>query len=154
MTLWFEDFKVDLSWTSEPKKLTDDLIRNFSKISGDKNPIHLDSPYASQTIFGRTISHGLLGLSVATGLLYDLNIIRESVLAFGGLQWDFLRPIYPEDSIQLQLSVKETKDSHKPDRGTVIFEATLINQAQKTVQKGTWTMLIYSRAQAQVKTLA
>lgn len=39
-------------------------VELFAKASGDLNPIHLDEEYAKQTIFKRTIVHGLLGGSV------------------------------------------------------------------------------------------
>ena len=39
-------------------------VIKFAEASGDFNPIHLDSAYAKNSIFGRTIIHGFLGGSV------------------------------------------------------------------------------------------
>jgi 3-hydroxybutyryl-CoA dehydratase len=41
----------------------DDVIR-FAEASGDFNPIHLDSEYAKNTFYKKTIVHGFLGGSV------------------------------------------------------------------------------------------
>jgi 3-hydroxybutyryl-CoA dehydratase len=45
-------------------KFTQEEVIKFAEASGDCNPIHLDSSYAKNTIFGRTIIHGFLGGSV------------------------------------------------------------------------------------------
>lgn len=65
-----------------------DVIK-FAEASGDFNPIHLDSNFAENSIFGRTIIHGFLGGSVFSkvfgtlfpgeGTIYlkqDLNFLK------------------------------------------------------------------------------
>lgn len=52
-----DSFEFNFCFTQE------DVIK-FAEASGDYNPIHLDSSYAINSIFGRTIIHGFLGGSV------------------------------------------------------------------------------------------
>ena len=40
-------------------EITDAFVREFSVLSGDYNPLHLDQKYASSTKFGRRIAHGM-----------------------------------------------------------------------------------------------
>lgn len=40
--------------------ITDQMVREFSEISGDSNPVHLDEEYAAGTRFKRKIAHGLI----------------------------------------------------------------------------------------------
>lgn len=40
--------------------VTEDMVNTFANISGDHNPVHLDSEYASTTIFKEKIAHGIL----------------------------------------------------------------------------------------------
>ena len=40
-------------------EITDAFVREFSVISGDYNPLHLDQTYASSTKFSRRIAHGM-----------------------------------------------------------------------------------------------
>jgi 3-hydroxybutyryl-CoA dehydratase len=39
--------------------VTDEDVRGFAEVSGDRNPVHLDEEYAKQSRFGRRIAHGL-----------------------------------------------------------------------------------------------
>lgn len=55
--------KVGDTFTYSFQFTQEDVIK-FAEASGDFNPIHLDSTYAKNSIFGRTIIHGFLGGSV------------------------------------------------------------------------------------------
>ena len=44
----------------------------FARLSGDRNPIHLDAEFAATTRFGRTVSHGMLLFTVLRGQLEAL----------------------------------------------------------------------------------
>lgn len=44
----------------------------FARLSGDSNPIHVDTAFAARTRFGRTVAHGLLLCSVLRGLIEQL----------------------------------------------------------------------------------
>lgn len=43
------------------EKITDDLIESFANLSGDHNPLHIDSSYADKTEFKKPIAHGFIG---------------------------------------------------------------------------------------------
>ena len=44
----------------------------FARISGDKNPIHVDAAFSAATGFGRNVAHGLLICTVLRGLFDKL----------------------------------------------------------------------------------
>ena len=54
------------------RTLTQDEFDRFAKLSGDNNPIHVDTDFSATTRFGRTVAHGLLLNSVLRGLLDTL----------------------------------------------------------------------------------
>lgn len=41
-------------------KITELLVNEFAKISGDFNPLHMDEQYAKSTNFQRRVCHGML----------------------------------------------------------------------------------------------
>jgi acyl dehydratase len=54
------------------RTLTQDDFDRFAKLSGDRNPIHVDPGFSAKTRFGRTVAHGLLLNSILRGLLDKL----------------------------------------------------------------------------------
>jgi 3-hydroxybutyryl-CoA dehydratase len=40
--------------------VTDEMVRAFAELSGDRNPVHLDDEFASKTRFKKRIAHGML----------------------------------------------------------------------------------------------
>ena len=51
------------------KELTQEKINRYAEVSGDLNPLHIDSRFAENTPFGGTIAHGMLVLSSLSELM-------------------------------------------------------------------------------------
>lgn len=51
------------------KTFGENQVKEFSELSEDRNPIHLDSEYAKTTKFGKKIVHGALFSSLISALL-------------------------------------------------------------------------------------
>ncbi len=58
----FEDLEVGMEATVQ-RIVSQSDISSFAEVSGDKNPMHLDENFASKTIFGGCIAHGMLTAS-------------------------------------------------------------------------------------------
>ena len=140
--LYFEEFTAGKSFKSPaPRAVTDEMIRGFAELSGDKNPLHLDDAFAARTPFGERIAHGLLGLSVASGLLHDVGIVSGTIVAFARLDWRFAGPVRIGDALSLEMSVLKTKAAGS-QAGLVVFDSKVNNQKGEMVQKGEWSLLI------------
>ena len=50
------------------RALTQADFDRFAALSGDDNPIHVDPEFSARTRFGRTVSHGILLVTVLRGL--------------------------------------------------------------------------------------
>ena len=139
---YFEDFSVGESFTTRARTITETDIVTFAGLSGDYNPLHTDEVFARETPFGRRIAHGLLGLSVQSGLSQGLGITEGTTLAFLGLTWNFKAPIFIGDTIHVVQSVDEKRKTSKPERGIIVFGCKVVNQHGETVQDGTKTLMI------------
>lgn len=65
---FFEDLKVGMTATVS-RTITETDLRNFSGVSGDTNPMHLNEEYAMRTPFGGCIVHGMLTASLISAVI-------------------------------------------------------------------------------------
>lgn len=64
----FADMKVGMAAVYS-RTITDTDLRNFSGVSGDTNPMHLNEEYARSTVFGGCIVHGMLTASLLSTVI-------------------------------------------------------------------------------------
>ncbi|MGB0385774.1 MAG: MaoC/PaaZ C-terminal domain-containing protein [Ardenticatenaceae bacterium] len=142
---YFEDFSEGMSFVTTGRTITETDIVNFAGISGDFNPVHMNAAYAATTPFEQRIAHGLLGLSVASGLTTGLGFMGDKVEAFMGLEWKFRAPIFIGDTIHSKLTVSKLRRMARLGGGLVNLKVEVIKQDGTTVQRGVWKVLFKSR---------
>lgn len=143
---YFEDFEVGQRILTAGRTITESDIVTFAGLSGDYNQIHTDAEFSKNTPFGQRVAHGLLGLSIASGLAMRTGVLEGTVLAFREINnWKFSHPIFIGDTIHVELKVIETKALPRLGGGSVVIELAVKNQRGETVMKGAWTALVASR---------
>lgn len=146
--LYFEDIEPGVQLVTRGRTVTESDIVQFAGLTGDYNPMHTDAEYMKGSAFGQRIAHGMLTLSYAVGQAYQLGFMERTVLAFRGLEMKFSLPVFIGDTIHVELTVGEKKEARRMGGGWVTFEVKIVNQDGKTVQSGTWTILIALKPQA------
>ncbi len=145
---YFEDFRLGQTLSSPARTVTEADIVAFAALSGDWNAIHTDAEYAATTPYGQRIAHGLLGLSIASGLAVRAGLIEGTVRAFLGLEYKFKAPIFAGDTIAFQAEVARLRAVPSMGGGVVTLKVRVVNQRAETVQEGEWTLLIEMRPAA------
>ena len=143
--MYYEDFEIGAKLLTRGRTVTESDIVQFAALTGDFNPMHTDAEYAKNSFMGQRVAHGMLVISYAMGLAYQLGILEQTVLAFRGLEMKFSVPVTIGDTIRAELTVTEKKDAARLGGGTVTIDLKILNQENKTVQKGTITLLMASR---------
>lgn len=143
--MYFEEFEVGRQVMTQARTITEADIVNFAGLAGDYNPIHTNAEFAKGTPYGERIAHGMLGLSIATGLANLLGFMDGTVIAFTGLEWKFKGPIRIGDTIHVTAQVKQTRAMRAVGGGFVVLDARVLNQREEVVQQGEWTVLVKSR---------
>jgi acyl dehydratase len=143
--LFFEEFEIGDQVESVGRTITETDIVNFAALSGDWNLIHSDAEYSKGQMFGQRVAHGLLVLSIASGLAVRLGFMEETVMAFRGLEWRFTKPVFIGDTVHLRVTVQEKKEMARLGGGLVTFEMAVLNQHGEVCQRGTWDLLCKSR---------
>lgn len=148
--MFWEDFDIGMEFKSKPCSIDQEQIQAFATLTGDDNPLHTDPEYAKSTTFGKPIVHGLLGLSMAAGQGEAEGILSGTIVAFAGMEWSFIKPIFVDDTIYQKRTVTEKRTTRKPDRGLMVWEVEIINQKGEIVQQGRRTVLVKRRKQRAV----
>ena len=143
--LYFEEFELGQTMTTRGRTITESDIVQFGSLTGDFNPMHFDAEYMKTHMIGQRIAHGMLTISYAVGQAYQLGFMEGTVLAFRALEMKFSQPVFIGDTIHVEIKVAETKPAERLGGGIVTFDVKIVNQDGKSVQKGTWTVLMASK---------
>lgn len=109
--------------------ITDDMLKGFSTITGDLNPIHLDEDFAQNTIYKRRIAPGMLiGSLISTVLGNDFPGIGTIYLT---QTLKFLFPVFIGDNISVHVEVIEIKKNN-----WISLKTDCFNQDKKLVLVG------------------
>lgn len=142
--LYFDDVAIGQEWESLGRTVTEADIVNFAGLSGDFNPIHVDHQFAKSTPFRMPIAHGLLVLSLASGL--GLHHPPMRTLAFVAIRdWQFKVPVFIGDTLHVRVKIVEKESRSRGRRGQIAWLRQIINQDGKIVQEGTTLTLVEAR---------
>lgn len=145
--MYFEEFEVGQRITSPGRTITEADVVTFAGLSGDSNTIHTDAEYAKGTPFGQRVAHGLLGVSIVSGLAMRTGIMEGTVIAFREIKnWKFSLPVFIGDTIHVIMEVKEKKAMPRLGGGQILLSLDVRNQDDQTVMKGIWTVLVQNQA--------
>ena len=143
---YFEEFEVGQKITSAGRTIAESDVMNFAGFSGDYNQIHTDAEFAKGTPYGQRIAHGLLGLSIASGLAMRTGVLEGTVIAFREINnWKFIKPVFIGDTIHVEMEVIETKALPRIGGGSIELVLDVKKQTGETVMKGIWTVLVMSK---------
>jgi acyl dehydratase len=146
--LYFEDYVLGTTMVTRARTITETDIVNFGALTGDFNPMHFDAEYMKSHMMGQRIAHGMLSLSYAVGQAYQLGFMEKTILAFRGLEMKFSLPVVIGDTLHVELTVREMEAAARLGGGMVTLDVKIVNQAGKSVQRGTWTVLVASKPAA------
>ncbi|MHB8917599.1 MAG: MaoC/PaaZ C-terminal domain-containing protein [Desulfocucumaceae bacterium] len=105
---YFDELEVGVRAVSRGRTITEADLVMFSAFSGDWYPLHTDKEFAAGTAFGQRIAHGMLVMSVATGLV---AMKPGVVVAFYGMdKVRFTAPTFIGDTIRVEAEVIEKSD--------------------------------------------
>jgi 3-hydroxybutyryl-CoA dehydratase len=133
LSLYFEDFAVGVEHVTRGRTITESDIMNFAGLSGDFIELHTNEEYARQSPFGRRIAHGMLTLSISTGLMTRMNLVTDTVVAFYGIdKLRFVKPVFIGDTIHVKKTVLDTM-AKGGTAGVVTFDTSVLNQNGEAV---------------------
>lgn len=112
---FFEDLEIGMRGTVS-RTITETDLRNFSGVSGDTNPMHLNEEFARETPFGGCIVHGMLTASLISAVIGTKMPGPGCIYMSQTLT--FLAPVRVGDTVYAVVTVKALM----PEKKRVLFD--------------------------------
>jgi len=141
--LYWEEWEIGAEFETAARTVTETDIVMFAALSGDYNPLHTNEEYCKQTQFGTRIAHGPLVYAIAAGLLFQLHLYDDTIIAFLGFDsLKFTNPVKAGDTIHARIKVLEKRETSRPDRGVMKRQLQVLNQRGEVVQDAIQAFLL------------
>ena len=124
---YFEEFEIGMKIVTVSRTVTETDVVQFAGLSGDYTQIHTDAVYSQKGPFGQRVAHGLLVLSIFSGLAVQTGFIEGTVIAFREIEsWKFTKPVFIGDTVHGVMEIVEKKHFRRLNAGAVILKIQLI----------------------------
>lgn len=145
-TRFWEDFEVGEVFETRARTIAEADIVSFAAWSWDTNPVHTDAETAKAGRFGERIAHGLLGMSVAMGLLAGTGRFEGTSVALLGVdQWRFRVPIKIGDTVSCRVRITGKRKSASGPTGVLDRWFEVVNQHGVITQEGSIGLMVQCR---------
>ena len=108
---------------SEEFKVSESTLEEFGAASTDRNPVHFDEAYASQTPFQGRIAHGMLTAAFVSAVLG--NRLPGPGTIYLSQTLKFRAPVRIGDVVRVEV---EVVDYDQERRGTVLSTRAFVGQ--------------------------
>ena len=117
-------------------KITESLVNDFAKISGDYSPLHMDIEYASTTSFKKRVVHGML-LASFFSRIDGMYLPGRHALYFSQ-SLNFRHPCFIGDLI----TVSSTVIDKSPSTKILKIRSKITNQDNKIILSGIGRVIV------------
>ena len=115
--------------------ITQEMVNKFAKLSGDKNPLHIDKKFAAKTRFKKPIVHGLFSVTSFGKVMGTKFPGSGSIHVAQNLS--FKRPLYPDTKYYVYIElIRIVKEKHFG-----VFKTQIYDPNNKLIVDGTGTAL-------------
>jgi len=137
---YFEDLELGME-ASFAKTVTAADILAFAEVTGDWNPVHLDTEYAAKTVFREPIAHGMLTAGYISAVFGSQMPGPGAIYVSQTL--NFRAPVRIGDQVVARVKVMELYPAKRRARFDCVCEV-----AGKTVLEGEAVLMVPARPAA------
>lgn len=134
---YLEDLAIGMH-DSMAHTVTDAMLHDFARVTGDANPLHLDAGFAATTVFKKPIAHGLLTAGFVSAVFGTKLPGPGAVYLAQNLK--FRAPVYVGDTVVTTVTVT----SVDPEKRRVTFRC-VSEVAGKPVLEGDALLMVDRR---------
>ncbi|WP_144113822.1 MULTISPECIES: MaoC family dehydratase [unclassified Paraburkholderia] len=137
--LYFEEFEVGMRFEHAlTRTVTEWDNMQFSNMTLNPQPLHIDAHFAASTEFGKPIVNSLFTLGLMIGISVSETTLRTTIANLGMTDVSFPAPVFHGDSIHVVTEVMSLRSSKsRPGAGIVEFRHMAFNQDDVEVARCT-----------------
>jgi 3-hydroxybutyryl-CoA dehydratase len=139
LTKYFAEHQLGEGGRTHGRTVTEADIVNFAALTSDWHSLHVNRAYAERARFGQRIAHGMLVLSIASGLID--NDPPYAAAFYGMENVRFRRPTFIGDTLHVEWEVTDLVD-HDDDNGIITFHLNVIKDDGTIVARADMKMLV------------
>jgi acyl dehydratase len=134
----FDDIDIGYNFEGPKVEVSREMIKEFAMASFDNNPLHWDDEFIAETTFANgkkfdsIIGHGLMTYS------YMVRAMTDWLWPDNGdhrrLETRFRSPVYPGDTIQVRVEVRDKKETRKGK--WLVCDLSVANQRGEVIATG------------------
>ena len=137
--LYFEEFSVGMTFDHAlTRTVTEWDNVQFSTMTMNPQPLHLDAHFAAATEFGRPLVNSLFTLGLMIGISVAETTLRTTIANLGMREVLFPEPVFQGDTLHVKTEVLSLRASgSRPTAGIVEFRHVACNQDDVEVARCT-----------------
>lgn len=137
--LYFEEFSVGMTFDHAlTRTVTEWDNIQFSTMTMNPQPLHVDAHFSAQTEFGRPLVNSLFTLGLMIGISVAETTLRTTIANLGMREVLFPAPVFQGDTIHVKTEVLSVRASgSRPNAGIVEFCHVAYNQNDVEVARCT-----------------
>ena len=129
--------QIEIGYTKEFQiKVTESLVNDFAKLSGDFSPIHINEDFAKSKKFKGKIVHGMLLASFLSRMVGMYLPGKHALYLSQSLE--FHNPCFINDEITVSSIVNEKSESTKIIR----IDSKILNNKNEVLLNGTGRIIV------------
>jgi acyl dehydratase len=137
--LYFEEFELGAGLTTASHRITAEEIADFARLTGDDNPLHIDTDAARAAGFGDVIAHGFLIQSLVMGLIAATGVMRGTTIALVGAELRFVAPALAGSAIRAEVTYSAKRLSSNGRSGVLERSVSVLDQNDTLLVTGRLT---------------
>ena len=126
---YFNEIKIGLKRNFQVT-ITESMLNDFAKLSGDFSPLHMDQEYAASTSFKKRVVHGMFLASFFSKLV-GVHLPGKNALYFSQ-SLNFVNPCFVGDKITIEGEVTDKSIATK----IITLKTTITNESGKRIIDG------------------
>ncbi|WP_448531143.1 MaoC family dehydratase [Pseudothermotoga sp.] len=131
----FSEVRIDQEYSAS-FTISDEMVRTFAEITGDKNPVHLDEEYAKNTRFKKRICHGMLVASLISKVL-GMDFPGPGTILVRQ-QLSYRAPVFVGETVKVHVKVVDKKE----EKQRLILQTNVIKSDGTVAIEGQAEVLI------------